>query len=317
MKDYQEAEIKMMQEIVSFFDENPEFEKNNAILKTHVDKLRGILKEIGVYAIKQNYDNTGYTENKKKAKDELAHSDLNITASICSYATDSGKNELYNEFKTPISKVLSMSDAGIVNYTNTILLKADEYKKDLEPYNVTADELVNLTKQKEAYSALLLIPAEERKEKTVATHKIKALITEGLQMLKRSVDHDMVHYKDTEPDLYEKYEALREIDDSKTMHMSLIGHVEDADSDCDGTEDGCALEFVKVTVKFKAGSELADSVKSTSKKGNYQFDKLPDGKCTVTFEKNYYDTLVINSEIHDNHLTRLDAKLKKSVETQK
>ena len=310
MKDYQEAVVKMMQEVVRFFDENPQFEKDNSVLKMHVDKLRDILKKIAEYKIKQEFDNTGYTKNKNLAKQELAHNLVNITSSICSFANDTGKNELYEEFNVPISKVGRKSDSDIVNYANTVLAESDKYKKELEPYNVTADELVNLTKETKAYSDILLIPAQEKKERAVSTDKIKKLITEGLQVMKRSIDFDMVHYKDSDADLYETYENLRDIDDSKTTALSIHGTVEDADSDCDGD---CVLQYVKVTVKFKAGAELADSVKSTSKKGNYQFDKLPEGMCTVTFEKNYYDTLVVDSEVHHNKATKLDVKLKKTV----
>ncbi len=310
MKDYQEAVVKMMQEVVNFFDENPQFEKDNSVLKMHVDKLRDILKKIAEYKIKQEFDNTGYTKNKNLAKQELANNLVNITSSICSFANDTGKNELYEEFNVPISKVGRKSDSDIVSYANTVLAESDKYKKELEPYQVTADELVNLTKETKAYSDILLIPAQEKKERAVSTDKIKKLITEGLQVMKRSIDFDMVHYKDSDADLYETYENLRDIDDSKTTALSIHGTVHDADDDCDGD---CELEYVKVTVKFKAGHAWKDNVKMTSKKGNYQFDKLPEGMCTVTFEKNYYDTLVVNSEVHHNKATKLDVKLKKSV----
>ncbi len=146
MTDYQKAELKMLQGVVSFFNQNPEFEKNNKILKKHLDLVREKITEIKENELKQGFNNTGYTENKKKAKYELADLDINITASICSFATDTGKNELYQEFKTPISKVKIMSDIDIVNYSNTIVAESQKYKDELEPYNVTADELVNLTK---------------------------------------------------------------------------------------------------------------------------------------------------------------------------
>ena len=71
------------------------------------------------------------------------------------------------------------------------------------------------------------------------------------------------------------------------------------------------MEYVKVTVKFKAGAELADTVKMTTAKGNYQFKGLPDGKCTVTFEKNYYQTITVDSEVHTGKFTRLNVKMKK------
>ena len=53
--------------------------------------------------------------------------------------------------------------------------------------------------------------------------------------------------------------------------------------------------------------------KKTTKKGNYQFKGLPEGKCTVTFEKNYYDTVTVDSEVHTGKFTRLNIKMKKSI----
>ncbi len=310
MKDYQKAELKMMKEVVKFFDDNSTLEKDNKILKNHIDKLRDLIKQIDDYAVKQNFDNTGYTKNKILAKQDLSNSIVNITASICSYATDSGKNELYQAFNTPISKVGKMSDIDLGNYCNTVLEQAEQYKDELKPYNVTADELVNLTKQNQAYANILLIPAEERKERKVATDNIKKLISESLQLLSRSIDNDMVHYKDTQADLYQTYENMREIDDSQTTALSIIGTVyEGADDDCDGD---CELQHVKVGVKFKAGKAWKESVKMTSEKGNYQFKGIPDGKCTVTFELEYYDTVVKEIAVYSDKATKLDVEMKKN-----
>ena len=307
MTDYQKAEVKMIQEVVHFFDENPQLEKDNAVLKTHVDKLRAYLISIGKYAVKQTIDTTGYAVNKKAEKQKLADILINISASICSYANDSGKNELYNEFNVPISKVSRMSDADIVNYGNTVLADADKYKKELEPYNLTAEELENLTKQKEAYSHILLIPAEQRKEKAVATDKIKKLIAEALLFIKRSVDFDMVHYKDTDADLYKTYENMREIDDSKTTALSVKGLVVDAH------EPTHVLQHAKVTAQFKAGSALKEMKTTTSAKGNYQFKGIPDGKCSLTFELEYYDTLTKDIAVYSDKATDLDVELKKTI----
>ena len=306
MTDYQKSELKMMQEVVHFFNENPDFEKENKILKDHRVKLKDFVSQIEKNAIKQEFDNTGYTENKKKAKKELANADVNITASICSYATDSGKNELYNEFNIAVSKVNRMTDADIVNYTKTIVKTAEQYKTELKPYNVTADELSSLTKQNEAYSTLLLIPAEARKEKVVATENIKKLISEALKLLKRSIDNDMVHYKDTMHDLYAKYLKIREIDDSQTTALSIKGTVTDADT-------GKPLQYVRVTYKFKAGADYAESVKSTSAKGNYQFKGLPDGKCTLTFELEYYEPISIDTAVHSGKATEVSVVIKRVI----
>jgi len=306
MKDYQKAEVKMLQEVVNFFDNNPELEKADAILKTHVDLLRGKLKELKENEIKQNFDNTGYTENKKVVKNNLADISVNITSSICSYATDSGKNELYNEFKTPISKVQVMSDSDIITYSDTILVESEKYKKELEPYHVTAEDLVNLTKLNEEYSKILLVPAEERKEKAVATANMKVLIPEALQILTHSLDKDMIHYKDTQPDLYHTYENMREIDDSQTTALSIMGTVTDADS-------SEPLQHVKCKVKFKPGHAWKEMDCVSTAKGNYQFKGITDGLCTITFTHEQYDAVTKETTVYSDKATKLDIEMKKTI----
>ena len=304
MTDYQKVELKMMQEVERFFNENSTLEKDNKILKKHVDTLRGLIVKIKSEATKQSFDNTGYTKNKKSAKQELANTIVNITASICSFATDTEKNELYEEFNQPISKVNRLSDADIISYATNTFQQATAYKTELKPYQVTAEDLTNLKTQGQKYADLLLIPAEARKQKSIATANIKKLISETLQLLTRSIDNDMMHYKDSQSELYKEYEVLREIDDSQTTALSIKGTVVDA-------QTGKPLQYVKCTVIFRPGEDLADKVKMTSAKGNYQFDKLPEGKCTITFEKNYYDTLVVDSEVHSDKYTKVDVEMEK------
>ena len=306
MKDYQKAEVKMLQEVVNFFDKNSDLEKADAILKTHVDLLRAKLKDIKANEIKQNFDNTGYTENKKVVKNDLADISVNITSSICSYATDSGKNELYNEFKTPISKVQVMSDSDIITYTDTILVETEKFKKELEPYHVTAEDLVNLTKLNQEYSKILLVPAEERKEKAVATANIKTLIPEAIQILKRSIDHDMMHYKDTNPELYKTYENMREIDDSQTTALSVMGTVTEAHTNS-------PLQHVKVLAKFKPGKAWKEMDCVSTEKGNYQLKGIPDGLCTLTFTREQYETVVKEITVYSNKATKLDVEMKKTI----
>ena len=72
------------------------------------------------------------------------------------------------------------------------------------------------------------------------------------------------------------------------------------------------MQYVKVTVKFKAGAELSDKVKSTSAKGNFQFKGLQEGIYTVSFEKFEYETVTKEIEIRKNAMTRLNVQLKKN-----
>jgi len=70
--------------------------------------------------------------------------------------------------------------------------------------------------------------------------------------------------------------------------------------------------YTVLYIKFRLAQGLKEFSKKTTKKGNFQFKGLPEGKCTVTFEKNYYQTLTVDSEIHNNAMTRLNVQLTKS-----
>ena len=198
MKDYQKAELKMMQEVVRFFNENPDLEKDNKILKNHINKLKDFITEILKNAIKQEFDNTGYTEN------------------------------------------------------------------------------------------------------------IKKLITEALQLLKRSLDNDMVHYKDTQPNLYAKYINVREIDDTQTTALSIKGNITDA-------ETGKPLQHVRVTSRFKAGQDWKEMYATSTQKGNYQFKGIPDGKCTLVFELEFYDTITKEIVVYSDKATELNITIKRVI----
>ncbi len=309
MNDYQEVEYKMALGVQNFFAANPELTKSNSILKNHVSQFDGLMKDWEQLIEQQNFDTSGYASEKQKAKTALSEIIFGLTSSVHSFAVDTQNDILLEEFALSVSRINKLSDVNFVTYAKTLSHSLQEYAEELKPYQVTADELVNLTKQTNLYSELLLKPAEERKERAVTTANIKKIITKILRLLSDSIDYDMEHYKAAEPAIYEKYNKLREIDDSATHALSIHGTVEDADSDCDGD---CPLAHVKVKVKFKPGKAWKEMDAVSSEKGNYQFKGIPDGKCTLTFDLEYYDTVVVKSVVYSDKATKLDVKMKKT-----
>jgi len=222
-----------------------------------------------------------------------------------SFATDNKNDLLYKEIKKSKSDIKRLADLDVVSYATLVIDKITENQEALTNYGITAEELANLTTKTAEFKELLLLPAQMRKEAKVATQNIKTIISKILTLLRESIDNDMLQYADDKPELYKQYEVLREIDDSQTTALSIKGTVTGGDAEVE------VLQYVKVTVKFKAGSELSDKVKKTTAKGNYQFKGLPEGKCTITFEKNYYQTVTIESEVHNDKYTRVDVKMRK------
>ena len=305
MKDYQNAVAKMIDEVLLFFKEMNIKKADQSVLQKHVTKLNELNTELDKYKKLQETDIKGIFVEKKKAKKELSINIFKLSGSLRSFATDNGNDLLYKEVNTSKSAINKLADLDLISYANLVIDKLNEYKKELKAYAITDKDIADLTTETADFNELLLKPAKMRKEVKVATANIKALISKMLILLSESIDNDMLQYQDTKPELYKRYLVIREIDDSQTTALSIKGTVVDA-------QTGKPLQYVKCTVKFKAGKEWADKVKSTTHIGNFQFKGLPEGKCTVTFEKNYYDTLVVDSEVHSDKFTRVDVKMTKN-----
>jgi hypothetical protein len=101
----------------------------------------------------------------------------------------------------------------------------------------------------------------------------------------------MVHYKDQQNDVYQNYLHHRQVYDAAFRALSLIGKIFE--------KDGVTpLEYVKISAKYYIGNRLNIITKTSSKKGNFRFKGIPDGECRLTFERDYYESQSIETEVH-------------------
>ena len=97
------------------------------------------------------------------------------------------------------------------------------------------------------------------------------------------------------------------IDDSQTTALSIKGTITDAH------EPAHVLQHVRVTAKFKAGQDWKEMYATSTAKGNYQFKGIPDGKCTLTFELEYYETLTKDIAVYSGKATELNITIKRVI----
>jgi len=308
MTDRQDAVVSMYQEVNRLFVSKAEKIAKDIILKKHSTEFNIDVLEIARYMQAQEFNSKGFASKKTKAKAELSDFIFKLTSGFCSFGVDTNNQPIVEEFDVSESHVNKKNDADYVNYYNRLITSLGEYIKELAPYHITADELVNLTQQTKAYSDLLHVPNEIIKDKAIATEKIKELITKCHNMLDNSIDRDMVYYEKKDEAFFLEYQKRREIHDTDTHALSIRGTVTGGEAEIE------VLEYVYVTAKFKAGTDWKEMSATSTKKGNYQFKNIPDGKCTLTFEKNYYQTLVVESEVHHQEATQLDVIMKKTEE---
>ena len=305
MNDRQDAVVDMYQEVDRFFLSNAEKVAKDVILKKHTDIFHIDIIELARYMQAQEFNSKGFASKKKLAKEKLSEFIFKLTASFCSFAIDTNNQPIEEEFDVSVSVVNKKNDADFVNYANRLITSLGEYIKELEPYHILAADVSELSNKTVAYSDLLHIPDEVIKDKSIATEKIKELITKCHKILDDSIDRDMIYYQEKDEPFYLEYQKRREKHDANTHALSIKGTVVDAD----GSEP---LQHVKCTVKFKAGSELAEYHTKTTAKGNYQFKDIPDGKCKLTFTLEYYDKLVVDTAVYGGEFTLVDVELVKT-----
>jgi len=312
MTDRQDAVVSMYQEVDRLFESNAEKVSKDEILKKHAKEFHTNVVDIARYMQAQEFDSKGFALKKKQEKANLSDFIFKLTSAFCSFGVDTDNQPIVEEFNLSESHVNKMNDADFVNYANRLTTSLDEYIKELKPYHITADELVNLTKLTGDYSDLLHIPNEVIKGKSIATEKIKELITKCHKILDNSIDRDMIYYENTDESFYKEYKKRREIHDNNSKALSVKGKVYDADNTCDDAKTQCPLEHVKVIAKFKPGHAWKEMHTVTSEKGNFQFKGIPDGKCTLTFELVYYDTVSKSIAVFSKEATKVDIEMKKT-----
>ncbi len=311
MNGYQNAQYKMMSLISAYYTENKEIFKDNSVLLKHVEQLDNNLAAIEKYARVQIRDITGIYIDKMHKKYALANFINKQTAALSSYAIDQNNPVIYMAFDLALSSLKKKKDRSLVTYTHNLIKTLKENISALKPYHISESDIDELQSLCEDFDKHSLLSREHRGQISVATNDIKALISKTLKLLKLSLDNDMVYYKEAPNDLYAIYKARREIDDNKTMPLALIGKITQQNPDQD---EIIPLDHVRVTACCTVDGQSKTYTAQNTAKGNYRFKHLPEGACTLTFEKYYYETLSVQFYIQPNYRNRLDAQLSNSNE---
>ena len=305
MNKRQEAYKSMAMKTIGEMHRHDAIWKSNKVISGTVTKIEKLFEEIDTANARQNMKTEGVTQKKNSFRKQVNKTTDIFLGIFRSYAKMTGNDELYQNSNKSISEIRDIKDTEIIVLANSTLQFAKDNKEQLKDYGMTADMIKNYSSAIDGYKEYLTKPQEIKAEKKTATAKLKELFKQLDEQLTEYLDNLMMQFIEKEPQFYSDYENARIIYDDPTTSKSLMGTVVDAH------EPVHVLQYVKVTVKFKAGSELADTVKSTSKKGNYQFKGLKEGIYIVSFEKFEYETITKEIEIHKNAMTRLNVKMKK------
>lgn len=304
MKKIQEAYLSMTGKSIDEMKRHESLWIENAVIAATMLKLDENYIAIIAASARQNRKTEGFTKQKKKYRKMLNKQSDVILGIIRSYAVTNGDDNLYENANLSISKISAIRDSEMLIKVDTITKIVSKKMAELIPFGISDKIMLDYSETAENYSKSIFKPQIIIAERRTATIELQRLFTELEIEFNDYLDNHMMRYKLSEPQFYSDYINARTIFDGNTISKSLMGTVTDLLT-------GKPLQYVKVIVKFKAGSELADKVKTTTAKGNYQFKSLPPGVYKVLFKLPFYTTEAADCVIHPNALTRLNAALQK------
>jgi len=298
----QEAYFSMANKTNGEMQKNKGIWEANTVIVATIAIIVAIFKSIEENLAIQNKTSIGFTKKKKEFRDKLDITSDIFMGIFRSYAKTVGDTVLYENSNKTMSEIKAILDNKIMTTVNTVKNYAAKHLADLKDYGMEQKMIEDYGKEADGFIEYFTAPQELVAEKKQATSELIELFKELDIQLTEHLDNHMMQYKIKNKKFYTIYENARIIFDDPTISRSMMGKVL-------GEETNLPIENVLVTVICENGKTFTYK---TTEKGNFQFKKLPEGKCKVTFEYPYYDILTVNSAIFDNAMTRLNVAIRKT-----
>ncbi|MCX6259054.1 MAG: hypothetical protein NTW49_14310 [Bacteroidia bacterium] len=215
-----------------------------------------------------------FSNRKTEIRRKLTERFFHLASCILSYAAATGNDELYqmatwtetkfkrlkNDELAPVcQKLLELaSKKQILNYSNLGESGMKELEQLIFSYKGSLDDIKAITVRRKA-----------------TNHNIGLLISESDFVLQKRIDHNMVKYREQNPEFYQQYTKVRKISHSQGHECILTGKI---------IENWSKEPLRNVRVSIEA---LSLRRRSTIK-GNFRFLKLPPGNLDLVCDRRGY-----------------------------
>jgi len=305
MNSIQESRLSTARGIKELFGDNTEIWEENKLISDSVGQLDDFIIDIDKTFKLQLTPISGFAKDKNKFR-KLVDITTNILYGMFrALGINTGSETIYDKFKMPISGIKKILDNEMPTIISITQKFAEENKDVLKDYGYTEKLKERYGKEADGYITYLSKPIEGKAIRSAATKKLVEIFSDMSKFFKKELDNEMIQYQITQATFYAQYLEARNIYDNPSHNRSLYGTAKNKKTN--KTE-----EDVKVTARFKAGTDIATKVKMTSSKGNYQFSKLEPGIWIITFEKFGFDTITLEIEIFKGKGNRRNVEIKET-----
>jgi len=156
---------------------------------------------------------SGASQAKQSALEHLGDCAVVVAAGVHAHADAIEDLELAGKVDFSRSAIIAGSGAAVVARCKGILAVATEHAESLPDHGVTAAKITALKSAIKTYDGLRTLPRDAGAARTVATKQLKRLFPQVDRLLAKRIDKQMLQFKSSDPEFYDKYQAARVIVD--------------------------------------------------------------------------------------------------------
>ncbi|MGL2964131.1 carboxypeptidase-like regulatory domain-containing protein [Flavobacterium sp. RSB2_4_14] len=274
----------------SITEQMPDF----TILATEVSEKVTILRDLKQG---QRLNRKGFLVTKINYREVMIDLGLNMAARVKAYALAEDDMVLWNEMDYKRYQFEKMRDSDVADECMSIFDRAEKLLSVLGTYGVTTDNLRALKASIDAYNEYLPLPRASVVNKKLITEQIKKTFAE-ITILLFKMDTLVKMLEFSEPQFYSDYFNSRKVIVTGGRVIALRGFITD--------DNGAALEKVVVTI-----ADLKGFSTTSTGRGYYQFQNLPQGVFVVSFARAGYETVNVRLAITPTLRLDFDVVLKR------
>ena len=213
MKKIQSAKLNCLLAIQTLLLANPTIIAVLVALEEASEALAELISAINLN-IKIQSSPSGAAEAKRDALTAVGDLAYEIAGAILSFAEKSGHVALAVQANISRSAMTRGSGNVISARIQGVLDLATEHVESLADHGVTQAKVTSLKQRLKAYDAVRVLPRQAVAVAAAATRQLEELFPEADRLVKNRIDKLVWQFRESEPELYQKYQVARSIVDA-------------------------------------------------------------------------------------------------------
>jgi len=216
-----ENKLTMLKAVLSFLKQNHSMWENSPVMVELVNKLEVLIGEIESIRLVIDSDITGITAEKMAQQVALIDKSYELSSILYAMASSTENRILQGKVDYSETELQKTRGGDLISISVSIAELVRENLPALMPYSLTEADVIKLEELIDNYTENLPTHRVSVAERKSAIERLKVAFTKVDILIYEQLDHMMVRYRNTFPDLYATYINARMIVKYGTRHEKV------------------------------------------------------------------------------------------------